>query len=32
MVAAAIAAFPEAELIDDEKHQRVAGIGNKWRN
>ena len=32
MVEAALTAFPGAELLDEEKDQRVAGVGNKWRN
>ena len=32
MVEAALGAFPGAELLDEDKEQRVAGAGNKWRN
>ena len=31
MVEAAIGAFPGAELLDDDKEQRVAGVGKNWR-
>ncbi|MEQ1499361.1 MAG: DNA polymerase III subunit gamma/tau [Novosphingobium sp.] len=31
MVEAALGAFPGAELLDEEKEQRVAGAGKNWR-
>jgi DNA polymerase-3 subunit gamma/tau len=32
MVEAALGAFPGAELVDEDKEQRVAGVGKNWRN
>ena len=31
LVEAAITAFPGAELLDEDKEQRVAGVGKNWR-
>lgn len=32
MVEAALGAFPGAELLDEDKEQRVAGLGKNWRS